>query len=278
MRTITRTIYGARLQSLQYFGLPYNHVPNTTLNEKLNIFPDQRPDNGEMPRNRYFSIGNRGHRMAIGADSFPFTDELQHQPSDAAPFGIMPFVLRRATDDLDVATRSQYGLRRLETHNGQNYIAYYARRIDLTGVVAAMFNNDVENGITTKTPFVPSSGNLNPTPPSIPPTGSISTSGDYQSVTTLVDLSMAKADIEEYIEAVKIIYGDVRYAIISEIALVAGCDKILTAGGLTYNEVVEAQVTAHITDYHSLRYTNNGLVLTADVGAIEPLLEVVAGP
>lgn len=278
MRTITRTIYGARLQSLQYFGLPYNHIPNTTLNEKLNIFPDQRPDPGEMPRNRYFCIGNRGHRLAVGADSFPLTDELQHQPSHGGPYGIVPFILRRASEDLDVPTRAKYGLRRLETHNGQNYIAYYAKRIDLSGVTAGMYMNAVEDGVTTTSPFVPNSGDLNPTPPSIPPTGSITTSGDHLSVSTLVDLSLSRSEIEEYIEAVKILYGDERYAVISEISMVAGCDKILTQSGLSYNEIVEAQITAHITDYHALRYSNNGLVLTADVGAVEPLFEVVSGP
>lgn len=272
MRTITRTVYGARLQSLQFFGLPYTHVDNTTLNEKLGIFPDQRPSPGEIPRNRYFCISNRGHRLAVGADGFPLTDELPHQPSDGGPYGIVPFILRRASDDLDPATRSKYCLRRQEVHNGENFVAYYGKRFSLAGAEVGMFTNTVDAGVTTTVPFVPTSANLNPAPPSIPPTGSVTVSGDYMSVSTMVDLSMSETETAEFIEVAKILFGDERHAVISEIMTVAGCDRMLTAGSLTYNEVVEAQVTAFIADYHAVRYSNKGLDLTLDVGAVEPLL------
>ncbi len=278
MRTITRTVYGARLQSLQYFGLPYSHITNTTLNEKFNIFPAQHPEPGEMPRNRYFTIGNRGHRLVVGADGFPMTDELQHQPTDAALYGHMPFLLRPASEDLSPADRAKYCLRKAVTYNSTNYIAYYGKRIDLTASEPSMLNNVVTAGVNTQTPFVPSGANLNPTPPSIPPTGSVATSGDFMSVSTLVTLSLDADEVADYLEAAAIIYGDERYAIISEIGLVSGVDKILTSGGINYNEVVDAQITTHITDYHSLRYSNNGLTLVLDVGAVEPLLITSTGP
>lgn len=278
MRNITRTVYGARLQSLQYFGLPYAHVANTTLNEKLNIFPDQHPSNTEMPSNRYFCIGNRGHRNAVSAEGFEYQEALQHQPSDGSLFGLMPFILRRVSDDLDIPTRAHYGLRRIEEHGGLNYVAYYGRRMDLIGVSSQMLFNHVENGEKTSSPFVPNSGNLNPTPPVIPPTGSVSTSGDFLSVSTKVSLSFDENDISEYIEASKIIYGDEKFAIISEIGIVAGCDKILTDSGLSYNEIVDAQITAFIDGYHPLNYTMSGLTIEADVGATQPLLEVISGP
>lgn len=279
MRTITRTIYGARLQSLQYYGLPYTHVDHTTLNEKFDIFPDQRPEPGEMPRNRYFCIGNRGHRLAVGADGLPLTDELQHQPHDGSLYNHLPFLLRRANEDLSPSDRAKYCLRKAVTYNGVNYIAYYGKRLDLTDITPQMLNNVVNSGITTTTPFIPSSSNLNPTVPSIPPTGSVVTSGNYQSVSTIINLDLNAQDIAELLEVAAIIYGDERNAIISEIGLVAGVDKILTApGGINYNEVVEAQITTYITDYHALRYSNNGLKLTLDVGAVEPLLVVSPGP
>jgi hydrogenase maturation factor HypF (carbamoyltransferase family) len=98
------------------------------------------------------------------------------------------------------------------------------------------------------------------------------------SVSTLVTLSLDADEVADYLEAAAIIYGDERYAIISEIGLVSGVDKILTSGGINYNEVVDAQITTHITDYHALRYSNNGLTLVLDVGAVEPLLITSAGP
>lgn len=279
MRTITRTIYGARLQSLQYFGLPYTHVNHTTLNEKFDIFPDQRPEPGEMPRNRYFVIGNRGHRNAVGADGFPLTDELQHQPSDGALFSHLPFILRRVSEDLSPSERAKYCLRKAVTFNATNYYAYYGKRLDLAQSEPSMLSNVVDLGNTTTTPFIPSGANLNPTIPNIPPTGAVVTSGDYLSVSTLIDLSLDEADIAELMEVAAIIYGDEKYAIVSEMGVVAGVDKILTGpGGVNYNEVVEAQITTHITDYHALKYSNNGLKLTLDVGAVEPLLVVSTGP
>lgn len=279
MRTITRTVYGARLQSLQYFGLPYAPVANTTLNEKLNIFPDQHPSNSEMPCNRYFCVGNRGHRNVTAADGAQYMDPLQHQPSDASLFGLMPLILRRVSDDLDIPTRAKYGLRRIEEHGGLNYVAYYGRRMDFLGVSSQMLFNHVEDGVKTTSPFVPNSGNLNPIPPVIPPSGSVSTSGDFLSVSTKVSLSFNEFEIAEYIEAAKIIYGTESLAIVSEIGIVAGVDKILTDGGLTYNEIVDAQITAFIDGYHQLNYTMSNLTIEADVGATQPLLEVIsAGP
>lgn len=279
MRTITRSVYGARLQSLQYFGLPYTHVNHTTLNEKFDIFADQRPEPGEMPRNRYYVLGKRGHRLAVGADGYSMTDELQHQPSDASLFDHMPFLLRRASEDLSPVDRAKYCLRKPLTHDGTNYIAYYGRRLDLSNIDTQMLNNVVTSGVTVTTPFAPSGANLNPTPPTVPTTGTIVTSGDYLSVSTMIDISMTQADIEEYINVAAILYGDERYAIISEIGLVAGVDKVLTAaGGLNYLEVVDAQITTFITDYHAVRYSTNGLTLTLDVGAVEPLLVASPGP
>lgn len=279
MRTITRTIIGARLQTLQYFNLPYTHIAHTTLNEKFDIFPEVRPEPGEMPSNRYFCIGNRGHRMAAGSDGYPFTDELQHQPSDGSLFNFIPFVLKRADEDLSPGDRAKYRLRKALTIEGTNYIGYFAKRLDLTGVTPQLINNVVVAGESTTTPFVPSGANLNPTPPNIPPTGSIVTSGDFLSVSTLINLGLNAEDIELLLEVAAIMYGDERQAIVSELALVAGVDAYLTGfGGINYNEVVEAQVTTFITDYHALRFSNNGLILTLDVGAVEPLLVTAEGP
>ena len=279
MRTITRTVYGARLQTLQYFGLPYTHINHTTLNEKFDVFPDQRPEVGEMPRNRYYCIGNRGHRLAVGADGSPITDELQHQPSDASLFNFLPFIMRRADEDLSSGDRAKYCLRKAVTYGGVNYIAYYGKRLNLTDVTVQMLNNVVDEGVTTVTPFTPTGSNLNPTPPNIPPTGSIVTSGDFLAVSALIDLDLDAEAIAEIVECAAIIYGDERMAIISEVALVAGVDKILTAtAGFNYNEVVEATVTAFLTDYQAVSYSNSGLKLTLDVGAVEPLLVTAPGP
>lgn len=282
MRTITRTAVGARLQAMQYFGLPYTHVDNTTLNEKFDIVASLRPDNGQVPVNRIFCIGNRGHRVATGADGYPYTDELQHEPTDGSVYGPLPFVLRRVSDDLDPGTRAKYCLRRLETHGGQNYFAYYGKRLDLTGASPEMFYNTVNNNVTTRVPYVPTSANLNPTPPNIPPTGSVTTSGDYISVSVLCDLALSQIDIEALIEVSTILYGDERHAVVSELALVAGVDKTVTGPGpgsstLNYLEAIEAQVTTLIADYHDLRYSNTGIDMKLNVGAVEPLLVTSAG-
>jgi hypothetical protein len=283
MKTITRTIYGTLLQTAQLLKLPYQQKPNTTLNEKFNIFPDLRPDNNAVPSVRYYCIGIGGHRSMVGADGRTFISPIQHRPDDAALFDHIPFIVREPDEDLTTEQRRKYALRKQITVRGSNYIAYYLKRLDLDEVVPSMKLNTVIDGTTTTIPFVPTSANLNPIAPAIPNGGVITANGEYLSASGLVTLSFSAEEVAELVNVAKVIFDNELYAIISEIGIVAGEDKVVTVTTsnnttLNYTEVVSATVVTHITEYHSVGFLNRGLDLTLELGSTEPLIGIADIP
>lgn len=277
MEAIVRTVYGANLQTAQLLGVPFQVVPNSTLNDKFNISNASVLNSTDMPRMQYVSIGNGGHRMKVtGNNTLQVPEPIQHRTTDAALYSHLPFVLRPIGNDLTASERERYALRRLETIAGEDYFAYYLRRMDLTGVAAQMEYKTVVADVTTATPFIPTAGNLSPTPPVVVTGGSVSTSGDYVTASAIVYFNLDAFDIAEILNACNIIYGSEDYAIISEIGLCSGVDKIVTAldslgTGFNFNEVIAAQIVSHISSFHALRFTSSGVNTLFDVGATEPL-------
>lgn len=277
MENITRTAIGSLLQTYLLMGLNYRYTEKTTLNEKFDIQSGVIPAAGINPALRYFTIGNGGHRMAVGADSIAIPDPIQHRTTDCALFNHLPLVLREPTQDLTAVERAKYALRREETHQNRRYIAYYAKRLTTDNVVPAMEYHTVTSGGGDQVaPWVPDSSNLNPTPPQLSSEGVNVISGDYVSITAKVNLVLTAQDAAELLNVARVIYDDERLAIISEIGLCSGVDKPVTTGTLTYNEAIGVQVCAHYSSIYPMKYNQNGIDLILDIGATEPLFALQA--
>ena len=278
MKIITRTLWGADLQTALALNLPYTPRENTTLNEKLGIATNQSIDPaGQKPAIQYLCIGNGGHKHMTGADGSPYTTPVNHRASDAALFKHLPFVLREVNNDLSVAERAQYGLRRMEVHNGTNYFAYYLKRMDLSAVVSELQYTTVLDGVTTTTPYSPTSDNLNPEQPVMPSTGVITTSGDYLSTSAIVPLFFTEQDVANLVEVAEIMYENPYMAVISEIGLCSGVDKVITGPGpgntqINYEEAIGVQIATFVTTHYSMSFSNKGFDLQLELGATEPLL------
>lgn len=275
MENVTRTIYAAYLQTVQLLKLPFVLTPKTTLNEALNILATTEPQSTDMPIMKYLAIGNGGHTMKMGANGVSIPEPIQHRPSDANLFNQLPFVLRTAANDLTISQQANYALRTTVTYNGTSYIAYYLKRIDLSAVSATMNYNAVASGVTTTTSFVPNTTNLNPTPPALNSSGVNIVTGDYLTASALLSIPLTSFDVSELLNVANIIYGSPDYAIISEMALVSGIDKVISVvnGSTTYNfnEVFAAQVATFFSSFHSMQFSTSGLTLSFDVGATEPM-------
>lgn len=276
MEIITRTVYGAALQTAQLTGKPFTLVANTTLNEKLNVAtgPTILPD--EYPRLQYVCIGNGGHGIRTGGASMAVPVPLQHRTSDAAPYNIIPFVLRHVDNDLTPTERTRYALRRIEPHNGENYFAYYLRRLPVTAGQVVMSHKTVNGANTTVTPFVPTAANLSPTAPDINSSGTNVATGDFLTATLQVEFNLDAFDIAEILAACTIIYGNEDFAIISEVGLCSGLPRTVSTNGsgntiINFDEVVATQIHTHISSFHALKFTQNGVNTTFDIGATEPL-------
>lgn len=276
MESVTRTVYSSYIQTCMLLDIPPVYPQNTTLNEKFGIQSGTLPTQQERPKLGYYCIGNRGHQLVVGTEGIPKPEPVQHRATDAALYGHIPFVLREITDDLTSVERARYALRREEQHNGETYIAYYLRRLDLTNVTPMMNYKVVVDGVETTTPFVPNSSNLNPTPPQIGNTGVNVTSGEYVSASAILALSLTETDANELINVARILYNDEFYSIISEIGLCTGVDKIVQVqgsqgGSFNFNEAIGVQIASHIPAMIPMKFSNTGTDVTLAVGATEPL-------
>lgn len=276
MAKIVRTVYGAELQSAQLSGLPIVIRANTTLNQKFNISAGVALASDDVPRVRYVGIGNRGHilRTSGGGSTAPVS--MQHQPTEAGMWGQIPFVLRPISDDIDATARLRYGLRRVETHGGDDYFAYYLRRLDFTDIETQLFRKSYELGNVTTEPFVPSLADLSPEQPEIDSEGVNVSSGEFVAAYAQVNFELDEDDILEGLNVANVLYGSDDFAIISEIAFCSGVDKTVSVpdglgGSINFLEVIAAQIFAHVPGFHALKFSNTGLTKTYDLGAMEPL-------
>lgn len=280
MKLITRTFGGSYLQSTQLPQLAFKLNPFTTLNEKFAVQADQIPAVGQMPGLGMFCIGNGGHSFAVGANGIAKPSPIQHQADHAALYNHLPFVLREPSNDLTLAQMAKYRLRVPVTVNGTAMIAYYAKKLDFTGIFPQMeFVTKNEDGSSNVTPFVPSSANLNPTPPDLSPSGVNVATGSYVVVSVKVPLTMTAEDVAEFLNVANLMYGDPELAIISEIALCSGIDKTVQGGGngqptFQYKESIATQVNSIFNSFYAMAYADDGIDVLLDIGATEPLLKL----
>lgn len=277
MDNIVRSVYGAHLQTCLLLGAKLLLPASSTLNEKLGIQPDTLIPQDIYPHMRYAVIGNGGHKMIMGSNQISKPEPVQHRATDASLFNQLPFVLREINNDLSIGERAGYGLRRLEDHDGVPYIAYYLKRLDYQNVAAQLDYKTVNNGVTVTTPFVPNNSNLNPVPPDLTSSGVNVTTGDYISATAKVPFKLTESEVVEILNVSKILYGDDGYAIISEIGLCSGVDKVVsvasgTSGSnINFNEVIGTQIVSFINGFFSMKFSNSGIDVLFDCGNTEAL-------
>lgn len=285
MKPITSTIYGAELQTAQLIGAEYPIRENTTLNQKFHIQEGVVHSAGTYPRMKYIAIGNGGHRSKIGANGIEVGEVLQHKPTHGALFNHLPFVVREPNNDLSPQEREHYGLRTMEEHNGTKFIVYYLRRLDVSNLSTQLKYTTVTskglNDTTTQdTDYTPTERDvLYPTPEPLKTIDVNTLNGDYVRCEAVLSLVMSKAELDELKNACKIIYGDERYAVISEIGLVSGVDKVVpstTGGNFNYTEVISAQIVAFVATDFRAYYHNKKVTLDINIGASEPMFELVA--
>lgn len=272
MEQVTRTAYGSKLQTAMLLGVPYVVDENSTLNERFSVQADAVLADNEYPRMKFLAYGNGGHKLVTGADGIAYSKIQQHEPQDAAPFKPLPFVLRPVSSDLVPQERAKYAMRCTQTYNGELYFAYYLKRLDMANIVVKMQKRTVEDGVTTSVDFVPTPDNLVPVPSELANAGANELLANYLTVSALLSLTLTQADCEEMLNVSRIIFGDDNYAIISELQLCSGADKIIGLNdNSNFKEAIAAQVVSHIGAFHQVKYTSTGIVGLFDVGTNEPL-------
>lgn len=273
MDNVTRTVYGSRLQAMLFSKMPFSVDQNTTLNEKFGVLAGVNPAAGVYPAAQYYCIGNGGHKMATGTGGIALSMANQHYATDAALFSHLPFVMRATNNDISNSLQQKYALRKTVTIGGQNYYAYYLKRIPTDQAVVSTSIQTVNGDTTTSNGFVPGPTNLAPVPPVLDADAVNLLSGQYANVSASLPLVLTSDEITEILNAAEIIYGDPNYAIISEIGLVSAVDYPITLpNSNTMNEAICAQICSFINTTHFLSYEPTGINGSFNVGTNEPLL------
>lgn len=277
MQLTTRTIYSAYLQTCLLSNIAFDMAANSTLNELYGVQSGIAPS--RTPTLGYYAIGNGGHQMTVGANGIALANPIQHSATDAALYHGIPFILRPINNDIDTVAKANYALRRIETHDGVQYFAYYLKRLPMSTLVPEMNAISVSNGVSSTTSFVPTAANLNPVPPPLNNSGVNLVTGDYVSASAEINIVLTADDVAELLNVANIIYGDSGYAIISEIALCSGVDKVVQSptinnGSAPFNEAISVQCVSFVNALFALAYNSSGIDILLDVGATESLFQL----
>lgn len=278
MQEFVRTAAGANLQTSQYLGKPVVIQANSSLNQKFNIQPSTSIANTDTVSVKYAAIGIGGINLVTGVNGLTKIEGVQHTPRDTALYSHVPFILRLPTDDLTVAQRVNYRMRRSEIHDGQQYYAYYLKVLDLSATVPSLELRSVTNGITTSTPYSPTLSDLNPTPPVVNSGGVLQTTGDYIAATAKVPFTLSAWEAQEFLNVCNILFGDDSYAMISEIGICSGVDRVVTGDfngtSSSYIEAIGVQITTFMVTSIPVKFINSNFSLMLDVGSLEPMLQM----
>ncbi len=273
MTPVTNTIYGIEIANCVATGIAVPVEEHVTLNEKLKILENESYAPGELPKLAYLAIGDLGHRQIRGPNGRAYNSPVDFDPKFAAPYSLIPHVIRFADNDLTAGQRENYALRREEVHLGRNCIAYYLRRNKMSNVTSRKL---IHRPNQEPEVFIPTSDVLNPTHPPIPPSGATTTSGEFLSSSMLLDIGFDKWEVQELLNVGKILYGSESYSLISELVLVFGKDRVVTidtpAGRINFKEVIRATTAIHISCYYEMAFNNQGFEHTVDLASAEPLM------
>lgn len=314
MRSICRTFSGSGLQVARHLGTAHVIPENGTLNQwvpTINKFGmtagagaiQPRLTTGSVaafslnsynpaadtPSNRvnYLAIGCMGHTAYIGPDNNTpsWTGPLPHMARHTGMYGQLPFALCLPGNDLPALERAKYRFRTWITVGGQQYIAYFLRKLDLSAVTVETKYVTVTGGTATSQTFSPTSNDLvNPTKPG-QPGAPILTTGDYLSTTASMQLQFTATEVARLLQVSEILFNNPNMAIISEFAICQGLDKDCHHSwngssidtSQTHPEAIGVQISTFMTAYYPLVYTNDGFQVAMNLGALEPLYGVTAG-
>lgn len=247
----------------------------STLNEVYDIGNVAPPSTG-FATISYLAIGRGGHQYVVGSGNSTLVTILQHNVTDAALFQQIPWIMVPVSADLSPTQRANYRLRILETISGVSYFSYYLKVIPTNTVAPTESIITLSNGsIISDVSYTPSAANLTPTPVNINNTTVNVMNGNHLVVQAVLPITLTSTDITNIINACVLKYGDISYATISEIGVVAGFDTTVSnnLGGVsaTYLEVQAAQIMTFVASITELQSNPSTVTLQFSLGNSSPL-------
>lgn len=273
-----------KIQASLVTGAPINYEEKSTINEHLSILKDKKPLPTEFPLLNYMVVGQRGHVGELDDDNMLWALPVSHEPTDAAPYRIVPLVIRENDNDLTKAQRANYALRRSVTYNGVRYWAYYAKRLPSQterAILKKITKSGDDEQIET---FVYTDSNLYPEPPTLSTNAldeenrlnSTNTDGQYVAATVPKFIEFDTFDTAEFINVAAVTKNNPLKAVISELVLCTGVDVKTTVdagdgSNFEFTEVIGLQPGIYVSCYHNLAMSNARLAYNIGVGQTKPM-------
>ncbi len=276
MDSTTRTIYAAHLATCLLLKRPFTIPPNSTLNQKFNVAASEVPGALEYPSLGYIGIGNKGMGYDITPNNFVLTTPYPQVPKHASLYNHIPFIVRPVESDLSSTERLKYRMRVVTSINNTLYAVYYLKALPMSTVTPALELRNVQGRNITTSVFTPVQGDLSPTPPNISNTNLNSADGDYLVVTAKCPFYLDATEVTEIMDACTLLYGDARYAVINEVAICTGLDRVVQGNfgntNSNYIESIATQIASFASVEHRLSESTTEVRLDLDVGSVLPLL------
>lgn len=295
----TRTIYGATLQSANFFGTPVDVPENSTLNEAVNdsvVLPFQPSIStagsfisaeydfvNDRPKVGYFCIGNKGRLAVTDAQGVVTTPLVKHNALNGNLYGLIPFVARPIDDDLTPSEQARFRLRKVVEINTELFVLYFLMKLpDLVTPPQPVIKVIENQVVVSTTSFVPTIENLRP----VHPTNSEinAAGGTYASVRAPLSIPFSVQDAQNVVDAYQLLYGSEGGAFISEIGIVSGVDKLVTGrypnsgsqtiipvSGTSIYEAKAAQIAMAAAVELPIGSLASDITISFDIGAADPL-------
>ena len=258
------TIYDRLIGLHARIGIPYSPEPNTTLNEKLDIYPNLDIKD-KLPTLSYIGIGNGGNNVI-----YDVLKTSEHEVKDAGLFNQIPFLIIEKSRDLTIQERSEYRLRKETIINNIEYVEYYLKKISNI-TKPEVFIIEKTGELTTKLkPFnFNDSTILNPTPKVKQDFITVDKT-TYVAITCSASFGLSELEVENVKAAIELKYGVESPKIISEICLFSGVEHNTTSGP----EALSVQASFFQTvqyDLQSMLYSQGISLRDMQIGGMEVL-------
>lgn len=217
----TKTLIESKLGLSGRLPVTFNPDMDCTLNSLYNVYQAVQPVT--IPKIQYFGIGIGGKYNITDTDlSEAYKPEtFEMNLAKPIPFRCLP----EDEDSLLTSTeRAKYRMRVLQTFGGVKYYCYYLKKMEFTDEVGFIYTDPVTQ---KESAYILDPTNLRPTRKKPSTSGLVDAT-----LSEITTCAVAKATItgEEVVEAINVLYeGDLRYAVLSELGIYSGEDKLVEA-------------------------------------------------
>jgi hypothetical protein len=262
----TASIYYRDITLSMLKGVEYKPKNNTTLNEKFNILPTQKPnDSKKYPSLKYMMIGNGGVNTL-----FDVLKTSEHTTLDGCLFNPIPFLIVNKSQDLTLEERQKYRLRKETVINSIEYVEYYLKVIDDVPIDNDVFNV-INNGETNLlTPFdYNQSRILNPIP-RVKEDFITQDYNQYVAITSTIRFYLSVTEMENIKNAIKLKYGETTPVILTELGLCTGIDYTTSSGVESiYTQLALTSILQY--DLENMLISNDEIIKAIQIGGLEVL-------